>query len=124
MNENFYENPVESAAAENAAASPVDAAVETAAGDPIFAASPQPAPGSGEKPKHTASLVLGILSIVFALLFALVGDILAIIGIVLACVKRKDYNTKAGLICSIIGLVLSIVSHIVGAIFVKRFLGM
>lgn len=45
---------------------------------------------SGKKPTHVASLVLGILSIVFALLIAIVGDILGIIGIALACGKAKN----------------------------------
>lgn len=67
-----------------------------------------------QKPSHTASLVLGILSIVFGLLFALAGDILAIIGIVLAVTKKKEYRTTAGLVCSIIGLVVSIANHILG----------
>lgn len=69
---------------------------------------------SGKKPVHTASLVLGILSLVFALLIALVGEILGIIGIVQASRKRKNYNTKAALICSIIGLVLAVGNHILG----------
>jgi hypothetical protein len=67
----------------------------------------------GKNPRHTVSLVLGILSIVFGLLFAIAGDILAIIGIVMSVRKRKIFNVKAGLICSIIGLVLSIGNHIV-----------
>ena len=66
------------------------------------------------KPRHTASLVLGILSIVFGVLFALAGDVLGVIGLILAIVKRKDYNTKAGLILSIIGLVVSVANQIIG----------
>ena len=69
---------------------------------------------SVKKPVHTASLVLGILSLVFALLIAVVGEVLGIIGLVQACSKRKEYNTKAALICSIIGLVLVVVNQIVG----------
>ena len=69
---------------------------------------------NGKKPVHTASLVLGILSLVFSLLVALVGDILGIIGIALACKHREKMNTKAALVCSIIGLVLSFVNHILG----------
>ena len=65
-----------------------------------------------QKKKHTASLVLGILSIVLGLLLALVGEVLGIIGIIMAANKRKEYNTKAGLICSIIGLVLSVANHV------------
>ena len=71
---------------------------------------------SGKKPSHTPSLVLGILSIVFALLIALVGDILGIVGIAMSISKRKDYNTKAGLICGIIGLVLAISNHVLSVL--------
>lgn len=74
--------------------------------------------GSAKKPTHTASLVLGILSLVFSLLIALVGEILGIIGIVQASRNRGEYNTKAGLICSIIGLVLAVGNHILGFIMV------
>lgn len=69
---------------------------------------------SGKKPVHTPSLVLGILSLAFALLIALAGEILGVIGIVMACRKRKEYNTKAALVCSIIGLVLAVGNHILG----------
>lgn len=71
---------------------------------------------SGKKPVHTPSLVLGILSLAFALLIALVGEILGVIGIVTASRNRKDHNTKAALICSIIGLVLAIGNHILGIV--------
>lgn len=69
-----------------------------------------------KKPTHTGGLVLGILSIVFALLFALVGDILGIIGIVVNVKKGKEFNTTAGLVMSIIGLCLALVNNIIGAI--------
>lgn len=90
-------------------------------GNNIFQEQVQPIVESGVKPNHTASLVLGILSIVFAILFTLVGDVLAIVGIILACVKRKEYNTKTGLILCIIGLVLAIANHIVGALIFSQF---
>ncbi len=69
---------------------------------------------NGKKPCYVPALVLGILSIVLGLLIALVGEILSIIGIILAVVNRKDYSTKAGLVCSIVGLVVSVANHIVG----------
>lgn len=69
---------------------------------------------NGKKPIYVPALVLGILSIVLGLLIALVGEILSIIGIILAVSNRKKYNTKAALICSIVGLVVSVVNHIVG----------
>ena len=79
----------------------------------IFAKEPEVVTESGKKPTHVASLVLGILSIVFALLIAIVGDILGIIGIALACGKAKNtHNVKPGKICSIIGLVLAIANHL------------
>ena len=53
---------------------------------------------SDKKKGHTPSLVVGILSIVFGLLFALAGDILGIVGIAMAVSKRNEYNTKSGLI--------------------------
>lgn len=69
-----------------------------------------------KKPVHAASLVLGILSLVFALLFALVGEILGIIGIVKASRNRHTYNTTAALVCSIIGLSLAVINHILGIV--------
>lgn len=69
---------------------------------------------AGGKKTHTPALVMGVLSIVFGLMFALIGDILGIIGIVMSMVKRKKFKTKAALICSIIGLVLAIANHILG----------
>lgn len=65
-----------------------------------------------KKKGHTPSLVVGILSIVFGLLFALAGDILGVVGIIMSVSKRKAYNTKAGLICGIVGLVLAIGNHV------------
>ena len=68
----------------------------------------------GRKPPYTPSLVLGILSIVLGILIALIGEILCIIGIVLAAVNRQDFNTKPGMTCSIVGLAISIIIHIMG----------
>lgn len=77
---------------------------------------------SGKKPVHTASLVMGILSLAFALLIALVGEILGVIGIVLASRNRKEYRTKAALVCSIIGLVLAVGNHILGILMTMSML--
>lgn len=67
-----------------------------------------------------ASLVLGIISLVIACLFSSVGwlgAIVAVVGIILGAVARKknDANAKlatGGLICSIIGLGLSLILYI------------
>ncbi len=74
-------------------------------------------------PNATASLVLGIISIVGAFCYGIVGVICGIIGLVLANKDRKLYQSapdlyspssfstsNAGRVCSIIGLIL-------GAIF-------
>jgi M penetrans paralogue family 26 len=70
-------------------------------------------------PNATASLVLGIIAIVGAFCYGIVGVICGIIGLVLANKDLKLYqatpelyasaslsNVKAGRICSIIGLIL------------------
>ena len=67
-----------------------------------------------------ASLVLGIISLVIGLFSAgalgWFGAILAIIGIVLGASGKKDPEKKgiatAGLVCSIIGLVLCLLLYI------------
>lgn len=67
-----------------------------------------------------ASLVLGIISLLFGLfsggLLGWVGAILAIVGIILGALGRKNPEKKglatAGLVCSIIGLVLCLILYI------------
>lgn len=64
-----------------------------------------------------AALVLGILSLVFScvtpVFLSWLAVILAIIGIVLASVARKNPENRGlatgGLVCSIIGLILGII---------------
>ncbi|MCL2342962.1 MAG: DUF4190 domain-containing protein [Firmicutes bacterium] len=80
-----------------------------------------PVPG---KNKAIASLVLGIIAIVFFWIpiFNTIPLILAIIGLILAIGARKDMDAAgamdgrglatAGLVCSIVGLALSAVGFI------------
>ena len=79
-------------------------------------------PDPNKKPIHAASLAIGILSLVFSLLIALVGDILGIAGIVLASQKRETHSTKAALVCSIIGLVLSVANHILSFVLLLSYM--
>lgn len=66
------------------------------------------------------SLVLGIIAIVIGIfsagLLGWFGAILAIVGIILGAVGKKDPNKSgiatAGLVCSIIGLVLCLLLYI------------
>ena len=66
--------------------------------------------------KATASLVLGIVSLVFIFFgtFAFIGMILAIIGLVLGISAKKenpeDGKAKAGIVLCIIGLALCTLS--------------
>jgi hypothetical protein len=67
-----------------------------------------------------ASLVLGIIAIVIGVfssgLLGWLGAILAIVGIILGALGRKDPEKKgiatAGLVCSIIGLVLCLILYL------------
>lgn len=66
-----------------------------------------------------ASLVLGIISIVCGIVlpgFQWVGAIVGLIGIILGAQGRKNPEKKgiatAGLVCSIIGFILSIILYV------------
>ena len=66
------------------------------------------------KQTYKAGLVLGILSIPCGLLISLSGWILGIVGIVLNVKRTEEFNTTAGLVLSIIGLVVSIGNSLLG----------
>lgn len=73
---------------------------------------PQP-----EQPKKTyGALICGIIGIVFSFLFALVGHAASITGIVLGAKEKKTQGSSAGLIVSIIGEVLSVISSLIGIV--------
>lgn len=70
------------------------------------------------------SLVAGILSIIGACCIPIVGIIAGIAGIILAILGNKQGKTglgTAGLICSIVGLVLSVILIIAGAAILAAF---
>lgn len=64
------------------------------------------------------SMILGIVGIVFAFLFALIGHITSIIGIIFGVKEYKETNRITGLTLSIVGEVCSILSSIIGAVTV------
>lgn len=68
------------------------------------------------KKKSPASLILGILGIVFAWFFALAGHVLSIVGIVLGIKEYKANGNMSGLVVSIVGEVCAIISSIIGAV--------
>ena len=69
----------------------------------------------GPKPKATGSLVLGILSLVFCCC-----PVISIIGIIVGIFAKKKTRRNAGLVLSIIALVLAIVVTIMGWAVVKK----
>ena len=74
---------------------------------------------TGSQSKTQLSLTLGIIGIVSAWLFALVGHVVSIIGIVIGIKEYKKSNRMTGLILSIIGEVCSILSSIIGVVAVS-----
>lgn len=78
----------------------------------------QPPVAPEQKPSNglaIASLVLGILSIIMVFVYAWVGIICAIVGIVLAVVAKKQNPSglaTAGLVLSIIALAICIIAII------------
>lgn len=109
MNESMNES-LGTPSPETSAESPRPAAPEQT--NPFFTPAPVVPNIPIRTPMYVPALVLGIVSIVFSLLIALVGDICGVIGISLAVSRRHEYNVTAGLICSIVGLVISILNHI------------
>lgn len=74
------------------------------------------------------SLIVGILSILLACCYPYVGVVLAIVGIVLAVVSKKKNGKSglatAGLICSIVGVALTIIMIILVVIGVAALASM
>ncbi len=66
--------------------------------------------GNPSNGSATVSLVLGILSLVFIFLFAPVGLVLGIIGIIMAnkakAIDPQNGSAKAGFVTSLIGLII------------------
>ena len=72
--------------------------------------------------KGRSSLLLGILGIVFAWIFALVGHVVSIIGIVRGITEYKKTGKITGLVLSIVGEGCSIISSLVAVVaFLENF---
>lgn len=82
------------------------------------AANAAPAPTVTVK-SSKASLVLGIVGIIVAWLFALAGHIVSIIGIVLGVKEYKNSGNAVGLVLSIIGEVCAIINSVLGVIMMS-----
>ncbi len=64
------------------------------------------------------ALILGILGIILAWVFALAGHILSIIGIVVGIKEYKNNNAVSGLAVSIMGEFCSVLSSAIGVLIV------
>lgn len=76
---------------------------------------------ASEEAKPRTAVTLGIIGIVFAWLFALVGHVVSIIGIVVGIKEYKETEKMTGLVLSIIGEVCAIFSSIIGAAIMSGF---
>ena len=81
----------------------------------VMGQTPAPVPTTEKAEPSKAPVVLGVLGIVCAWLFALAGHILSIIGIVMGIKEYKKTGNMTGLVLSIIGEVCAIFSSIIGA---------
>ena len=83
---------------------------------PVYQPPVYDAPVQPEVKKNFTPLVLGILGIIFAWLFALVGHVLSIIGIITGAAECKRTGNASGLVVSIIGEACAILSSFIGII--------
>jgi hypothetical protein len=72
------------------------------------------APLPSEKQGTSLPVILGILGIVCAWLYALTGHVLSIVGIVMGVKESRETGRQTGLILSIIGEVCSVMSSLIG----------
>ena len=70
--------------------------------------------------KNNASLVMGILSIILAFVFPLLGPILGIVGLVLANSheKQSELVYKTEKILNIVGIVISVINWIAALVMI------
>lgn len=80
----------------------------------ISGKSKAPVSNHTQQNKTQTSLILGIIGIISAWIFALVGHIVSIIGIVFGVKEYKETGVITGLILSIIGESCAILSSLIG----------
>lgn len=81
----------------------------------------QTAPAEQQKKAGSGSIVFGVIGILGAFLFALIGHIASIIGIVLGIKDYKKTGKMTGLVLSIVAEVVCIFSSIIGAVMMSGF---
>ena len=73
------------------------------------------------KKKGSGAIVFGCIGIIGAFLFALIGHIASIIGIVLGIKEYRKSGKMTGLVLSIVAEVCCILSSIIGAVMMSGF---
>ncbi len=76
----------------------------------------------GQK-KNNTPIILGAIAIVFSWIFALVGHILAIVGLVQGVKEYKTNKNVAALVLPIIGEVCAVISSVIGVISIWKSMG-
>ena len=71
---------------------------------------------SNGKERYNAGFTVGLLSIPCGLLIAISGWILGIVGIVINNNNKDKYDTKLGLILSIVGLALAVLNSVIAVV--------
>lgn len=74
-----------------------------------------------QKEKSGGAVVFGVIGIIGAFLFAIIGHIASIIGIVLGIKDYKKSGKMTGLVLSIVAEVCCIFSSIIGAVMMSGF---
>lgn len=81
----------------------------------------QAASAEQQKKSGSGAIVFGVIGILGAFLFALIGHIASIIGIVLGIKDYKKTGKMTGLVLSIVAEVCCIFSSIIGAVMMSGF---
>ncbi len=71
------------------------------------------------KKAYTPALVLAIIGLVFSLLSPLISYICCIAALVPAITKKSEYKVKAVIVICVIGLIIAVANHILGAMIMS-----
>ncbi len=95
---------------------PQDTVTQTPTPKPTNETPAAPQDSEGGNKKVSIAMIFGIIGIVFAWLFALIGHVVSIIGIVIGVKEKKETGKSTGLIISVIGEICAVISSLIGVI--------
>lgn len=76
-----------------------------------------------EKKNCTAAIVLGIVGIILGLFIPILGIGCGVAGAIVCGVKKEQCKIKSGVILSVLAIVLSIASWIIGVMMINAMMG-